>query len=144
MKHPSPQVSKVAAVVVFVLLACAAGIAVLYCHSAQQADVAVGTTGAGPTPCIIPAERSSHATKNTTPLPCTSIQTRAASTRGAAPFFRSKTPLTFHGHRRAIASPYFIGPPTKTPPSPFQHGRFHDRMSRSRDAAPEPRLKNRE
>ncbi len=45
MKHPSPQVSKVSAVVVLVLLACAAGIAVLYCHSAQQADVAVGTTG---------------------------------------------------------------------------------------------------
>ena len=45
MKHPSPQVSKVSAVVVLVLLACAAGIAVLYCHAAQQADVAVGTTG---------------------------------------------------------------------------------------------------
>lgn len=45
MKHPSPQVSKVSAVVVLVLLACAAGISVLYCHSAQQADVAVGTTG---------------------------------------------------------------------------------------------------
>ncbi|MCI7775199.1 MAG: hypothetical protein MSH55_05390 [Enorma sp.] len=45
MKHPSPQVSKVSAVVVLVLLACAAGIAVLYCHAAQQADVAVETTG---------------------------------------------------------------------------------------------------
>lgn len=45
MKRSSPQVSKVSAVVVLVLLACAAGISVLYCHSAQQADVAVGTTG---------------------------------------------------------------------------------------------------
>ena len=47
MKHPSPQVSKVSAVVVLVLLACAAGIAVLYCHSAQQADGTVGTTTGG-------------------------------------------------------------------------------------------------
>lgn len=45
MKHPSPRVSKVSAVAVLALLACAAGIAVLYCHAAQQANVAVGTTG---------------------------------------------------------------------------------------------------
>ena len=54
MKHPSPQVSKVsAAVIALVLLACAAGIAVLYCHSVQQADVAVGTTAHIFSDCMI-------------------------------------------------------------------------------------------